>query len=240
MAKTVGCGCIRQSAAERIQCPASYRIFNNSCVSACPAGYEDIKDEAGNIASIFCQELCPTVPNSKTKWKQVGNVCAKHFFSRVSKDSSGGPNLGHQSTQITYLATRPFGSGVNDRVGAGKTVGSSIPALGVPLPQGIGSTSPDTNQLIVYFLIAFVIVVILYYVVGPIIKAVQPLISGVSSAAGSIARAGGKAIETGEEVAGKALTAVTDLASQAAEASVENLKVRNAKIAQKAAQIESV
>ena len=243
IAKTIGCGCIRQTAAERIQCPAGYVIFNNSCVSVCPVGYEDIRDDAGNISSIFCQENCPTVPNSKTRWKQIGNVCVKNFFSRVTKDSSGpnsgNPRLGHQTTQITYLASRPFGSTLNDRVGAGKSVASSIQSWGVPWPPGLGSTSPDTNQLILYFLLAFVFVVVLYYVVGPLIRAVQPLIMGVSSAAGSIAKAGGKAVEVGEQVAGKALNAVTDLASQAAEASVSNLKLRNAKIDARAANIES-
>lgn len=148
IAKVSGCGCIKKTLDERVQCPKGFSRYNNGCVTECPPGFTDIKDDEGRIKSLYCTELCPLKENKKNeRWQNIGGLCVKEYKKRIAtkedtvvadtKQYAGtfgtNPVYGLPSTMSSYLASRPLGSSLQDRYRAGQSIQNNL------------STSPDTN-----------------------------------------------------------------------------------------------
>jgi hypothetical protein len=153
--RVIGCGCIRKSFGDRVQCPAGFKKYNNGCVTACPPDYFDIVDAAGNISSQYCSALCPLKKGSQERWASVGNQCVKEYISNSNEIKSGTSwttgtqdpyyrnttiNVGLPNTVLSYLASRPLGSSLNDRVRVGQTVGNAYSS------HGLGSWASDASS----------------------------------------------------------------------------------------------
>jgi len=146
--KTVGCGCIKTTLDQRIQCPTGYSRYANGCVTSCPPDYTDIKDSEGRIISLYCTQLCPFKENTKTRWKSIGGLCVKDYKTRigtktVATTSKTQSELGFRSPELTfglpstmasYLAAKPNGSSLQDRYRAGQSLQNNL------------ASSPDTNS----------------------------------------------------------------------------------------------
>lgn len=140
-----GCGCIRRSRDQRLQCPQGYVKFNSACVSECPKGYHDINDDTGQISSLYCALQCPFKESSKQRWTLLGEMCVKPAQKRLRHKPAGltqsganqyGPYFGIPNSVLSSLARKPLGSSVNDRVRTGQSVGASNAASSNVLTEG--------------------------------------------------------------------------------------------------------
>jgi len=158
--KISGCGCIKKTLAQRIQCPSGYIEFNNGCVTACPQGYNDIKDAQGNVSSLYCLAACPLKTNGTRsgskgeRWSLISNQCVKNYYKRVAHKNNTSVSLGSVTTRSTpvlgipmtmasYLASKPMGSSINERIRSGQSIPQSV---GKSLGSGL-SSDPFENAL---------------------------------------------------------------------------------------------
>jgi hypothetical protein len=200
--KQTGCGCVRQPLAKRLQCPVGFIPFNNSCVSQCEKGYSSITDISGNISSLFCQALCPENPKSQTRWTRINNLCVKNYFSRIQQKKNGSQVYGSYSTPsntLTYLASKPLGSGLNERSPLGQAL----------LPTSMSPFSPSSwlpsglNMKTVSLIIGAFILFLFFPFISSIIQSFSHIISGIGSGIGSTIKGAGEGIGGVESAIGK-------------------------------------
>ena len=219
--RVVGCGCIRKSFSERLQCPAGFVKFNNGCVTKCPQGYFDIVDASGEISSMYCAAKCPLKTGSQERWTSIGNQCVKEYISNsnvvkssVSNSVSNGYArnttvlFGLPNTVLSYLASRPLGSSLNDRVRVGQSVGNSVSQ------SGAGSWASQASTWIGLLSDPFAIFVIigglfLLFYLGPVFlpllgKAAGNLLNAATSVTSEVAEAGSKVVSGALKIASSA------------------------------------
>lgn len=199
-----GCGCVKRTRQQRLQCPTGYEIYNNSCVSACPSGYESIKDpNTGQITSLFCMAPCPLQNNSKLRWTSTGQMCAKPVIKRLRHTVSGVdqqgnhqiiPEFGIPSSILSLLSARPLGSSVNDRVRTGQTVGQSNAAASNFFTESWRQLSSQP-----VLILSLILGTIAFFFLG------RPLLNGLGRLFGSIAASAGQLTEGISSVAKGAL-----------------------------------
>jgi len=208
--KVVGCGCNRKTLDQRISCPSGYVVYNNDCVSECPTGFDAIKDQEGNIASLYCMAKCPLKKkNSNTRWDFRGGVCIKDYITRLSHDASNdqGPDVpvdGLPSTMASFLASRV--SSLNSRYRYGQSISDSLgsnPSTN-PLAGIVGDSWGDFFGHPDKIVFVIIIIVVLIYV-GPTLfpllgKGLGYIISGVGLGVGSITSGAGKIVGSTLEV----------------------------------------
>lgn len=135
--KVSGCGCIRRTLEQRIQCPQGYVKYNNACLPPCPAGYDDVKAPDGTVLSMYCLEKCPLNYGSKNdRWRFIGGQCVKEFRSRLpqrpgsttSQTTPSDPSFrilravfGTPETVLSNLSKKPLGS-LQNRYRAGQSL----------------------------------------------------------------------------------------------------------------------
>lgn len=234
--KAVGCGCIRRTLKNRIQCPAGYTKYNNSCVSACSLGYKSILDNSGEIASLLCTAECPKNINSKTQWISSAGLCVKPFRKRLAHSVTSNiifPEYGIPNTMLSMLAKKPLGTSLNERVRTGQSVGASQAAKPGSNPF-LESWSTLFNQPI---LIVSVIgaLIFLFYAGPSIFRGLGKLIGSTASAAGSVATAAGSVAEG----AGSLAKGTLDLASSTVE-QVSDLQKKASAVLQKSTATENL
>ena len=209
--RVVGCGCIRKTLGDRVRCPAGFKKFNNGCVTECPQGFYDITDLSGAISSQYCSALCPFKTGSQERWASVGNQCVKEYISNSNEvqssttTASSGPyarnttiSLNLPNTVLSYLASRPLGSSLNDRVRVGQSISNAVSANG--LGSFASNASTWTGLLNDPFAIFVIIISIgLLFFLGPtllpllgtafgnIFKAITEVIEPVAKATGTVA-----------------------------------------------------
>ena len=251
--RITGCGCIRRKFIDRVQCPSGYSIYNGGCVSDCPSGFQSILDSNGNIDSMYCQQYCPYETNSKTRWQLLGGLCMKSWLKRipvrqtstnlstVTNTTSRGLQLqlGLPSTSLSYLASRPLGSSLNERVRSGQSIPASLLINGYG-PAGIGSSAVSSilgdswmallldpsKLLLALFLFGLLIFG------GPtlfklISNGLGSLISGVGSAGGSIAKGVGSAAGKIAESTGELVGSTQNLVSSAEKAAGNRIESKS-------------
>lgn len=211
-----GCGCIKRSREQRLQCPNGYVKFNNSCVSECPRGYRDILDPlTGKINSLYCTMDCPMQDNSKLLWATSGQMCIKPSIKRLRHKIAGvdqignyqtGPEFGAPSSVLSTLASKPLGSSVNDRVRTGQTVGQSNAVSNSLLNEGWKQLGSSPIQ------IAIIVGIIVLAIIG------RPLFNGIFSFFSSVAKSAGNVVEGASSVTKSALVATADAVNIAATA----------------------
>lgn len=188
----VGCGCVRKTLAQRVQCPSGYEKYNNGCVSKCPAGFTSILDSEGQIASMYCTQACPKVDNSSVPWQSLGQLCVKPLRKRLQHLSySLGPegqqlvpNYGLPNSVLNTLSHKPLGSSVNDRVRTGQSVGASNSAL-----PGSSFLKESWSQLFsqpIILLSIIGLVFILRYLGPPLFRGLGSLLKSVATSAGTL------------------------------------------------------
>lgn len=227
--RVTGCNCIKKTMAQRLQCTSGYVPFNNGCISKCPGGYTDIKDSTGEIASMYCQALCPLKTNSKNvRWPHLNGQCVKEYRSRTTQvpgalifsgtgfSRNSAPKLGKPVTVASELAKKPLGSSLNDRYRAAQSIYKDLGSspLTNPVQNAFGdswiSLLADPSKLVLFVIIMSVILL-----GGP------QIIPLISSAFGNVAKGLGIASEkiiagvgTGVgAVAGSTLTSAAALES---------------------------
>ena len=212
-----GCGCIRRTRDQRLQCPQGFIKFNSACASECPLGYSDIKDQSGQITSLYCAQECPFKDSSKQRWTLLGEMCVKPAIKRLRHKPAGvsqsganqfGPYFGVPNSVLSNLARRPLGSSVNDRVRTGQSVGASNSATSNIFTEG-------WKQLIAQPILLLIIIFggIAFWKIGP------PLFFGLGKLLGSVASSAGTVVSSVANVT----SAGVDLAAT----SIENVSKRN-------------
>jgi len=206
--RVVGCGCIRKTISDRIKCPAGFVKFNNGCVTKCPEGFFDITDASGSISSMYCKAKCPLKAGSQERWTSIGDQCVKEYISNASTvASSVGLNAGNApyarnntvtfgvpNTVLSYLASRPLGSSLNDRVRVGQSVGNAVSQAGV------GSWASNASTWVgllsdPFSLFVIVVVLALLFYLGPTFlpllgKALGNLLNAATKVTSEVAEAG--------------------------------------------------
>jgi hypothetical protein len=254
--KVTGCGCIRKTFAQRIQCPSGFDIYNNECVSKCPTGFTGIKDINGNISSMYCIAECPLrIGTSNQRWKFVGGLCVKDFTRRLAHSSSGlsstpgtfieTPVDGIPNTMVSYLAGRPLGSSLNDRNRVGQSINESLGAtqpFSNPFASSIGdswlSLIFDPAKL-AYALIIFGVIIfggptlfpLLAGGIGALFKGIGLGLGSTAEGAGSLAKSvesgTGKLVESVEVGTGKVAEATLGTVAAGIDASAASVRARN-------------
>lgn len=217
--KVTGCNCIKRTLAQRLQCTSGYVPFNNGCISKCPANYTDIKDSIGEIASMYCQELCPLKTNSKNvRWPHINGQCVKEYRSRTnqiagalsvrptSKTRNTVPKLGKPVTVASELAKKPLGSSLNDRYRAAQSIYKDLGSS--PLTNPYKSAIPDSwtslfadpSSLLIFFVVIAVVIFagpklfpLLGSAIGYVFKGLGLLTEKVESGVGSVVSGAGTA-----------------------------------------------
>ena len=224
--KVSGCGCIRKTLTDRLQCPTGYQIYNNDCVSPCPPGFQDITDASGSIASLYCAAQCPLKStNGSQRWPFVAGLCVKDHKKRVPHtpgfltSASTPTNLafglvpmpGLPATMASYLANKPGGSSLQDRYRVGQTVQQSLGAnpTASPLLMAASQLSSTWDSLFLdpWKLLLFVVIIGLLIFGGPdlfkgIAAGLSALAKGVGLGAGSVVEGTGGLVRGVEQGAG--------------------------------------
>lgn len=223
--KVTGCGCIRKTLAQRIQCPNGFTVYNNSCVSACPTGYKDIKDKNGNITSMYCIAECPVkITNASERWKYIGGLCVKDYTSRLSHNFDAVSHKSQMSltkfievpidgipqTMVSYLANRPLGSSLNDRNRVGQSVSESLGANN-PFSNPFSSSIGDSWLSLIFdpAKLAFALIIFGLIIFGgpslfPLLaKGLGSIVKGVGIGVGSVTEGAGSLVKSAEVGTGK-------------------------------------
>lgn len=231
--KVSGCGCIRRTLEQRLQCPGGFEVVNGSCASKCPPGF-------GASEGLYCSQECPLKKNSKERWASMGGLCVKDHYSRVPHDSSaytstqpavvngGGtltrttqaasaPVYGLPFTVVSYLASRPQGSSLQDRIRAGQTIAQSLGASGFnnPFSNAVGDSwlnlLLDPSKILLFAAILVGVIwggPYLFGGVGALFKGlaggtgegIGAAVKGTGQAVGSVVRGAGRVAESAENV----------------------------------------
>ena len=218
-----GCGCIKKTLKQRIQCPTGYTYYNNGCVSVCPQGYKSILDETGAIASMYCTSDCPNQDNSKSLWTSLGQNCVKPTKKRLehstnSVDQYGqrqsAPNYGIPNTTLSALSKRPLGSSLNDRVRTNQSVSSAQSSQ-----PGNNFLTETWKQLINQPIIIVSILVGFFFlkIAGPFLFAgVGKLLGSLTSATGTLVQGAADLTKAGLETTAGAINVVGSIENAAA------------------------
>jgi len=245
--KITGCGCIRKTLAQRIQCPSGYKPYNNGCITDCPSGFHDILDGAGNINSMYCQKACPQKVNSKETWELVGDLCVKDYIKRQRhNESSTGysssaikktlrPYASAPVTMLSYLGQRPLGSSLNDRVRGGQSVNQSLGSgLGSGIPNPFSSAVGDSwfsllldpSKLLLFALLAGILIF-----GGPTFY--RLFAAGIGSLAKGAGSAGGSVLTGTGTAAGAIVSSTGQVTADIEKAVGENVAATIARTASK-------
>ena len=206
--KVSGCGCIRIPFAERLQCPSNYTLYNNSCVTQCPDGYEDIRSTTGNVTSLYCMQACPK--NSPTN----GGLCIKEYFTRQQHkiiNNAITPVFSLPENMAGVLAKSPNGHTLGSRYQANQTIQQNL-ATGNSSPPGAGLGGAFDNWNALFenpgALIVFIIILGALYFggsslfpliaegIGTVFKGFGSLFGGELSGAGSLISSGAATVGT--------------------------------------------
>lgn len=217
-----GCGCIRKKLVDRLQCPDGYELYNNSCVTKCPEGYQNTLTPEGRIGSLYCHAKCPYKEDATARWPFIGGLCVKEFKQRtrhelVHTDSLGEPvyrvRLSAPVSAMSVLAKRASSMGSLNRYETGGIFDGLIPDALNPAKafDSVVDSFLEPLKKVGFILLG---AVLLFTVGIPLLKGAGTLIGGVtkglSSAAagagagiGSVAAGTGSLLKSAEETVGK-------------------------------------
>lgn len=234
--KVSGCGCIRRTLGDRIQCPNGYVKYNNSCLPPCPTGYVDIKDAEGAITSMYCMAQCPLNYGSKNeRWNFLGGQCVKEFRSRLPQRPTATTSatltqpsfrilrgvFGVPQSVLASLANKPLGSSLTNRYRAGQSiytgVNTNTNSFRDFLPTSWTALLENPEALVIF---AIIIVALIY--AGPALFSAiggffKFLLPAIGSATGSVVKGAGAIAGSVEQLGATTIGAVSAVEQSAAQ-----------------------
>lgn len=258
--KVSGCGCIRRTLPQRIQCPQGYVKYNNACLPPCPTGYEDVKAADGTILSMYCLEKCPLNYGSKNdRWNFIGGQCVKEFRSRLPQRAGSTTSLttpsdpsfrilrgvfGTPESVLSNLSKKPLGASLQNRYRAGQTLykdlSNNTGGLQGFLPSSWIDLLENPEQIAIF---GFIIVALIYAApaifsgIGGLIKFLLP---AVGKATGAVVEGAGGVVRGAFNVASGAENVVAGIERSSAASTVGQGALAQAALQNAAASVNPV